>query len=343
MGARSASRRIVPLLVAATLGLVVVSTATTPVFASVGGRHAQIAFDRTDPATGDSHILVIDPDGTGEHALLARPAYFPAWSPSGSRLAVTVFTPDTLRPAIIRADGSHFTQLDVPEAPLDLALLCRAWSPNGVWLLCQGDSFSQTHPKANGIYAIHAADGSHLTRLTTGAYPPVNGPDGTCGGGDWPGDYSPDGKHFVFLRTRCGELPAPDQTQTGALFVANADGTDLRQVTPFGLANSHQEGVASWSPDGGKILFGGEAGELYTIRPNGHDLQRIPLQTGSSSRFAFAPRWSPNGKRIVFGLALEAAGDVQIYTARSDGSDVDRVTDSVDFVDWPDWGGAAAG
>jgi hypothetical protein len=82
--------------------------------------------------------------------------------------------------------------------------------------------------------AIHAADGSHLTRLTTGANPPVNGPDGTCGGGDWPGDYSPDGKHFVFLRTRCGELPAPDRTQTGALFVANADGTDLRQLTPYG-------------------------------------------------------------------------------------------------------------
>jgi hypothetical protein len=43
----------------------------------------------------------------------------------------------------------------------------------------------------------------------------------------------------------------------------------------------------------------------------------------------------------VFGLFLEAAGDVQIYAARSDGSDVVRVTNSIDFVDWPDWGGGA--
>ena len=254
--------------------------ATAPVLATVPDDDGHIAFNRDDPATGESHIFVINPDGTGEHALLDRTAYFPAWSPSGSRLAVTVFTPDTLRPAIIRPDGSHFRQLDVPEAPLDLALLCRAWSPNGVWLLCQGDSISQTHPESNGIYAVHAADGSHLTRLTTDAYPPVNGPDGTCGGGDWPGGYSPDGKQFVFLRTKCGELPAPDRTQTGALFVANADGTDLRQLTSYGLANSHQEGVASWSPDGRRILFGGESGELFTIRPNGRDLQRLRAADG---------------------------------------------------------------
>jgi hypothetical protein len=341
--ARLGRRRLIPVAAAAALCLAVFGSTTSPAFATEPGRHGRIAFNRDDPATGDSHIFVISPDGTGEHELLARTAYFAAWSPSGRRLAVTVFTPDTLRPAIISADGSHFKQLDVPEAPLDLALLCRAWSANAVWLLCQGDSISQTRPESNGVYAIHAADGSHLRRLTTDAFPPVNGPGGSCGGGDWPGGYSPDGKRFVFLRTECGDLPAPDLNQTGALFVANADGTGLRQLTPYGLANSHQEGVASWSPDGRQILFGGANGELFTVRPDGRDLREIPLQTGGSPYFAFAPVWSPNGRQLVFGLFLEAAGDVQIYKARANGHDVVRVTNSVDPVNWPNWGRAADG
>jgi Tol biopolymer transport system component len=46
-------------------------------------------------------------------------------------------------------------------------------------------------------------------------------------------------------------VPAAEHAQlSGALFVANTNGTGLRQITPYGLANSNDNGLAHWSPDG---------------------------------------------------------------------------------------------
>jgi len=56
----------------------------------------------------------------------------------------------------------------------------------------------QGDPSLNGIYTIRAFDGGDLTRLTVSPYPP----QGDFGGGDIPGDYSPDGSQFVFMRAK---------------------------------------------------------------------------------------------------------------------------------------------
>jgi Tol biopolymer transport system component len=37
--------------------------------------------------------------------------------------------------------------------------------------------------------------------------------------------------------------------------VENTDGTGLHQITPYGLANSHDIPAESWSPNGEQILF----------------------------------------------------------------------------------------
>lgn len=78
------------------------------------------------------------------------------------------------------------------------------------------------------MYTIRAADGRGLRRLTFNPYPPR----GDFGAGDIPGDFSPDGTRFVFMRAKPCAGPVPDRNQTGALFVENTNGTDLRQLTP---------------------------------------------------------------------------------------------------------------
>ena len=311
----------------ALLGLV---AAAAPIQAKVPGPNGQIAFSR-----GDGEIFIADPDGANEHQLtLAYPGFGPAWSPDANRIVVTVFAPDVegVRPLTVNPDGSDPTLLLVPEAPANMDLDCRAWSPDGTRLLCIGQIFEGDH-SLDGIYTIGSSDGGDLTRLTTNPYPPR----GEFGGGDLPGDYSPDGTQFVFVRAKPGADPNGSR-QRGALFVENADGTDLRQITPFGVANSHDNAVARWSPDGSRILFASDHGALYVINPDGTDMRRIPLQTGRGFSFAFTPDWSPDGTRIVFSLFLEKTGQVDIYTASSDGSDVVKVTDTPDFEDLADWG-----
>ena len=138
----------------------------------------------------------------------------------------------------------------------------------------------------------------------------------------------------------------PDRNQSGALFVENSDGTGLHQITPYGLANSHDVPAESWSPDGKQILFAGVHGPfasaaagLYVVNTDGTGLRAIPLKIDSRS-FAVSPRWSPDGSKIIFSLFTTTGpgtGDEGIATANADGSGLSQVTSGGGY-DYADWG-----
>ena len=283
-------------LLATTFGLAVLSAIAGTAAASGSIRNGLIAYSRI--AGDDVSIIVSRPDGSERRVLdLAQSGFLPSWSPDGRTLLLTTFLPDTLRPVLVNPTTGDTRILEVLDADREIALLCRAWTPNGKTLVCQGDSYSAAHPEVNGIYTIRAADGSHFKRLTFDAFPPIFGDEGTCGGGDQPGSVSPGGDRFVFTRTKCGTLPAPDRDQTAALFVMPLDGGHARQITPYGVPWSHEEGLAKWSPDGRRILFGTADGTLVTIRPDGsisgRSHSRRPAPTHSRSR--------PNGRPMARG------------------------------------------
>ena len=79
---------------------------------------------------------------------------------------------------------------------------------------------------------------------------------------------TPDGARIVFTRQR---LRHGDPK--GALFVANADGTGLRQITPFGVPDPDE--VPKWSPDGTEILFGSATEKLVAVHPDGTGVREI--------------------------------------------------------------------
>jgi Tol biopolymer transport system component len=311
-----------------------------PAAAKYPGTNGLVAFTTFDPVTGDSHVVIANPDGSQEKQLPPDAASQPVWSPDGSQILVTICCPSgPPRPAIINADGTGFNLLSVPDLPADGAVACRAWSPDASQLLCQ--FMGNTDHSLDGIYTIRASDGAVLKRLTVNPYPPTD----NFGGGDIPGDFSPDGSQFVFMRAKPGAGPVPDRNQSGALFVENSDGTGLRQITPYGLANSHDNAAESWSPEGSQILFAGVHGpfagaELYVVNTGGTGLRAIPLQTGGSRSFAFSPGWSPDGSRIIFTLFTTTGpgtGVKGIYTANADGTDVSPV-DTAGNEDSADWG-----
>lgn len=308
-----------------------------PVAATTGHqiRGERIAYEVTDPATGYISVALVNPDGTGEAALTVPfAAGRPRWSPDGRRLLLFTFTDVGLRPSTVRPDGSDFSALAVPYFSPDVDVSPCIWAPQGR-ILCEARSYGNNpDPALNGIYSIRLSDGRVVRRLTVNPYPP----SGNFGGGDLPGSVSPNGTKFVFKRAKPGPEPTPDLGQSGALFVENLDGSGLRQITDYGLANSHDEGVAQWSPDGRTILFGGEDGGLYLIQPNGHSLRKINLKVPDDRYFAFAPSWSPDGSRIIFALGLPSAQRVDIYSAKANGKDLRQVTNSPEFDDFPDWG-----
>jgi len=324
------------------IAVVLAALAALPAAAKYPGANGVVAFTTFDPVTGDAHVVIANPDGSQEKQLPPDAASQPVWSPNGSQILLAICCPSgPPRPAIINADGTGFNLLSVPDFPADGAVVCRAWSPDASQLLCQ--FMGDTDHSLDGIYTIRVSDGEVLKRVTVNPYPPT----GDFGGGDIPGDYSPDGNQFVFMRAKPGAGPVPDRNQSGALFVENSDGTGLHQITPYGLANSHDNGVARWSPDGSQILFASAPGafgrnkaSLFVIHTDGTGLRQIPLQTGGSFSFAFSPGWSPDGSRIIFSLFTATGpgtGVEGIYTANADGTDVSPV-DTAGNEDSADWG-----
>jgi TolB protein len=126
-------------------------------------------------------------------------------------------------------------------------------------------------------------------------------------GGAW---FSPDGKKLIWRSSRPKteeeikeykellkeNLVAPTKME---VWVANADGSNARQVSSFGQANW----APAYMPDSKRIIFAsnheykrGFPFNLYTMNEDASNLQKVSRDKG----FDAFPMFSPNGKKIVF-------------------------------------------
>jgi hypothetical protein len=140
-------------------------------------------------------------------------------------------------------------------------------------------------------------DGSHLQRLTaTAGYD--GGPvlDADCTHVAWYASR-PKGKELDDYKAQLVEgVVRPAELE---LWVANADGTDARQITYLDARSSSP----AWYPREGRILFtstfGGETArdvELWAIDLDGTNLERVTTAPGIDA----SPAFSPDGKWLAF-------------------------------------------
>jgi Tol biopolymer transport system component len=277
---------------------------------------------------GGADIFTANPDGSDEQLVpLVHPAEdftIPVWSPDGSHLLISHsmrfdgngdFLP--WRPAIVRPDGSDYRLLEILDGPQDMD--CLAWSGDGSRIFC-----ALGEPET-GIFSIRASDGGDRRRLTT---PPF------VNGGDLPVDVSPDGSELLFIRKKPGPAPDPQPflMEQFALFVLDLNTGNERQLVPYGMTQGHEIQSAHWSPDGSTIISTNTHGRLFTVPADGGPIRFVKLEVRG---FAFEPNWSPDGSRVLFGLFGPDQQD--LYTADPDGSNVERVTETPDFENGPDW------
>ncbi len=287
-----------------------------------------------------SDLWIVEVDGGAPAPLGVTDGVDPSWSPHGHRIAyATRFPGEELGKAAgeakldirtLPAGGGEETPVtDDPANDWS-----PAWSADGrhvyfvsdrggsmnLWRVAVdeesgrvlGEPEPVTAPAQFVAHPCVSADGHHLVFsniVTTtqnarkATFDPGTGEVGeemwvTRGTRRWANpDPSPDGSRVT--------LYSQDRPE-GDLYVVNADGTGLRQLT----SDSAIDRVPRWSPDAGRILyFSTRSGPLdvWTIRPDGSDNRQI------TEGGAGVGAWSPDGSRIaathIRGTALvDAAG-----------------------------------
>jgi dipeptidyl aminopeptidase/acylaminoacyl peptidase len=284
------------------------SSGTPPAASVPAGPTGRLMFSRFEEATHtfiSTHIT--QADGSGETELsLPGPEGGGRWSHSGELIAVmTILEDERIGTAIIKPDGTVERTLDVPDPTLNL--VCVVWSRDDKRLACEG--WDDSKPARKGIYTVRAADGGDLKRLTSAP----------AGLGDFPGDYSPDGKTFVFKRSA-------DESNGPLMLVDVAGGAPRR------LSAEQFEDDGRFSPDGTSVLSSGN-GTIMVVDLNGTVAQRIT----KPGTFGFGPVWSPDGEWVAFSRGTDGPF-ADVFVARPDGSEEFQVTDTPVNEIALDWG-----
>jgi Tol biopolymer transport system component len=253
-----------------------------------------------------------------------------AWSPTDDRLVLVQGREVTL----VDASTGGATPLGTVTSPFDnegYAVNALDWSADGTKVAYDGGSDNGT------VSTIDVVTGAHAVLIPR--------PAGVGAIQDI--DWSPDGTHIAIAY----EDPAyaasqPSlQSKATALYIANADGSDVRLVEHIAAGHwpvwmPRVSVGTQWSPDGSRLAFTTLAGpglhemQLWTVGTDGAVPSLVTTVTGPAD--GGRPVWSPDGSRIAFEVEPDGDGPSSYVFMNADGTGEQGTIDEVTYRSWDD-------
>ena len=206
--------------------------------------------------------------------------FHPSWDPDSNHILYHQDTRDSSGIFIIDDNGNNVINI-LQEDRFKSALFLPAWSPKRDqigYIDLVATKHSPLHPLQ--IYMMDLTKAS-VTALTSG--------------GDEekiPLAWHPDGQKILFVTLSL----IGQETLWTDIFVMDNNGENIINLTQ----TPEIEMYASWSPDGGQIVFLSDrngAHRIYTMDTNGQNVQQV---THHGREFDEPPAWSPDGRWLAF-------------------------------------------
>jgi serine/threonine protein kinase/Tol biopolymer transport system component len=281
--------------------------------------------------TKGNALYLANADGTQSRQLVSLPGStaWPAWSPDGAEIRLTISEPKTQLDSLwqVSASGAELQQL-LPGWHANSGECCGKWTPDGKYFIFQ----------SQGQLWARRESGSFLRKVS---HAPVELTSGAIAYSDpLPGKSGK--KLFAVAGFKRGELDRYDsKTRTfmpylggisaedvayskdgqwvayvaypdGTLWRSKLDGSDRLQLSFPALYAM----LPAWSPDGKQIVFyafqRGQPARIYLVSAGGTTPSEL-LPAPGNPQPQYDPVWSPDGNSIAFGPnAASPASAIQI-------------------------------
>lgn len=259
------------------------------------------------------------------------------YSPDGQKAAFERLVADTHRYQIDIIDiqsGKNILVISDDENSITTPV----WGPDSNQLMF----YSPDAAEETGIYRINL-DGSGLQRILdnphrfngnfrdvgTGLVPALGQPQEIVSTDSGVSQQIPEGPSYIgdILWALNGNRVALDMDWSGAIYIMNADGSNLYDLFP----ERRDISPVGWSPDGRYLLFTSEVFG-HSSGLNVYDFETQECRFLANKVYSlkdYRAIWSPDGKRIAFAKLGIDGVHTDIYVINADGSNLTNLTGSL--------------